>query len=359
MRLPGRIPLTSRPLGGAFVAVGAIAALAIGACEGPTARPPRRPPADAGVAVDAPWPRGVDAAQPFEFEEDAWSLADDAYALPHVDAFGPVDRADAFVPAPDAWSPPPPPLGELRCRTLSASHASSDASWGGVLTDIVQHLPRSYGDTYYDDDTVTYGHETSHGLHAHIRNTMNDTGTRANGFYVLDDRACLVREPDMRKSDVAVYIPSSLRWTRFDLYLTGSRDWDDTPLYVWDEWVAYTNGSAVGVDRASAGLWRSGWRGTVDGTIEFTVYAIAVGMAAETREPGYFVREPNFLAFLVWNARRAMRLFRAGRVVPDFAWDEQDAYFERWRSGSDAEAMRAWMRRTLGDAVTDELLAPL
>lgn len=359
MRSPRPNCRTSRRLGGPLAAITTIAALLVGACEEPTARPLRRPVGDAGVAVDAALALGVDAAQPLEFGEDAWTLTGDANVLHAADAFRPFDRPDAFVRAPDAWAAPPPPLGELRCRTLTASHASSDASWGGVLTDIVQHLPRSYGDTYYDDDTVTYGHETSHGLHAHIRNTMNDTGTRANGFYVLDDRACLVREPAMRKSDVAIYIPSSLRWSRFDLYLTGSRDWDDTPLYVWDEWVAYTNGSAVGVDRAAAGLWRSGWRGTVDGTIEFTVYAMAVGMAAETREPGYFDREPNFLAFLVWNARRAMRLFRAGRVVPDFAWDEQDAYFERWRTGGDAEPMRAWMRRTLGDAVTDELLAPL
>ncbi len=324
---------------------------------------------DAGATVpDAPYPAradawqppvppGVDAGWPDAFEPFEPPL--DAYVLRGTDAFRPVERLDAAVLAPDAFRPAPPPLGELRCRTLSAGHMASDTSWGSVLTDIVRHLPRSYGDTYYDADTVTYGHETSHGIHSHIRNTMNDTGARANGFYVLDDRACLVREPMMRKSDVAPYIPPSLRWTRHSLYITGSRDWDDTPLYVWDEWNAYVNGSAVGVDRAEAGLWRSGWRGTVDGTIEFTVYAMAVGMAAEVEDPGYFEREPNFLAFLVWNARRAMRLFRAGRVFPDFAWDDQDAYFERWRSGADAAAMRDWMRRTLGDATTDELLAPL
>lgn len=353
MSLDRRIPRTTRGPGWAAAGVVAIVALA-GACEGPSARP-RRTPVDAGPGPADAQSQGTDAARPFV--EDARPLAD-ALVSPAPDAHWLSELPDALH-TPDAWSPPPPPLGELRCRTLTATHASSDAAWGSALTDIVQHLPRSYGDTYYDADTVTYGHETSHGIHAHIRNTMNDTGARANGFYLLDDRACLVREPAMRKSDVAVYIPTSLRWSRYGLYITGSRDWDDTPLYVWDEWVAYTNGSAVGVDRSASGLWRSGWRGTVDGTIEFTVYAMAVGMAAEVRDPGYFEREPNFLAFLVWNARRAMRLFRAGRVVPDFAWDEQDAYFERWRTGTEAEPMRAWMRRTLGDEVTDELLAPL
>jgi hypothetical protein len=335
-------------------------AAAVAGCGEPTARPRGRAPSspDAGVsAVDAQVAPGVDAART-PWDAGLELGVDAAMPMDRPDAFAAIP-VDAFVLAPDAFRPAPPPLGELTCRTLAAGRTSTDASWGAVLTDIVQHLPRSYGDTYFDADTVTSGHETSHGIHSHIRNTMNDTGTRANGFYVLDGRACLVREPDMRKSDVAAYIPPALRWSRYGLYITGSSDWDDTPLYVWDEWVAYTNGSAVGVDRSEAGLWRSGWRGTVDGTIEFTVYAMAVGMAAEAREPGYFEREPNFLAFLVWNARRAMRLFRAGRVIPDFAWDEQDDYFERWRTGAEAEEMRSWMRRTLGDAVVDELLAPL
>ena len=272
----------------------------------------------------------------------------------------PPDGADSSTPTVDSASPPPPPpLGDLHCRVLTAERTESDPSWGAALTDIVHHLPRSYGDAYYDADTVTWGHETSHGIHAHIRNYLNDTGDRANGFYVLDDRACLVREPMMRKSDVAPFIPASLRWWRYDLYITGSPDWDDTPLYVWDEWVAYTNGAEVGVDRNRRGLWTSGWRGTVDGAIEFTVYAIAVGMAAEAHEPGYFAREPNFRAFLAYNARRAVRLFREGRTLPDFAWDEQDAFFERFRTSADAADMRAWVRRMLGDSLAEEILAPL
>lgn len=284
---------------------------------------------------------------------------------------------DAFLPGPDPEdaaappiaepgsdastppSPPPPdPLGELRCLTLGELRTSSDARWGARLTDIVRHQTPAYGDTYYDADTVTYGHEATHGIHAYIRNTLDDTGQGANGFYVMDGRACLVREPRMRKSDVGAYVPASLRWSRFDLYVTGASDWDDRPLYVWDEWVAYTNGAEVGVDRQRSGLWTEGWRGTVDGVIELSVYAIAVGMAAEASEPGYFEREPNFGPFLAWNLRRAMRLFREGRVMPDFAWDEQDAYFERFRSGAEAEAMRAFVRRVLGDGVADEILAP-
>lgn len=51
----------------------------------------------------------------------------------------------------------------------------------------------------------------------------------------------------------------------------GSSDWDDTALYLWDAWVACTNGAEVGVDRLRSGRWRDGWRGTVDGAIELTL----------------------------------------------------------------------------------------
>ena len=44
------------------------------------------------------------------------------------------------------------------------------ATWGGALTDIADHLPAQYGDQYWDADAITAGHETSHGIHAHLRN---------------------------------------------------------------------------------------------------------------------------------------------------------------------------------------------
>jgi hypothetical protein len=282
---------------------------------------------DAGRPV--PTPDGMDAGPGIDAGRDAG--ADAGIELPPP-------------PPLDGGTAPPPSVAPLRCRTWPEQHTASNASWGPVLTDIVRHLPRSYGDIYYDADHVTYGHETSHGIHAHIRNYLNDTGTRANGFYVPGNQACLVREPRMRKSDVAPYIPRSLRWSRYATYISGSSGWDDTPLYVWDEWNAYVNGAEVGIDRYRRGLWRSGWRGTVDGVIEFVVYGIAVGMAAEAREPGYFEREPNFLAFMALQLERSMRAFREGQTIPVMAWTEQDLYYERLRTSSDAAAMRDWVR---------------
>ncbi|MCS6799297.1 MAG: hypothetical protein NZ898_12365, partial [Myxococcota bacterium] len=249
----------------------------------------------------------------------------------------------------------PRPGDGVRFIHWPEQHGASHPSWGEVLTDIVRHLPRSYGDTYYDDDKITYGHETTHGINSHIRNYLNDTGRRANGFYVLENRGVLIVEPPLRKSDANPYVPASLRGDRYDLYMRGSAAWDDTPTYIFDEWVAYTNGGAVGVDRVRRGLWREGWRDGVAGQLEFTVYAMALGMAVEARAPDYWRTETQFREFLAWNARRAMQIFREGRTMEPFRWDRQDRYYEALRTSPDAAALRAFIVRAFGEAFAAEV----
>jgi hypothetical protein len=238
----------------------------------------------------------------------------------------------------------------------AGQQAISDESWGDALTDIVRHLPASYGTTYYDSDKVTHGHETSHGIHAHLRNNFNNTGQRANGFYALDDRAAIIVEPNIRKSQVAAYVPAALRGSRFSLYITGSSSWDDTPLYVWDEWVSYTNGGVVGVDLANSGMWSYGWRDAVMGQLEFTVYALALGMAVAELDPSYFAANTQFKEFMAWNTKRAMEVFREGRLIADFAWDDQDDYYDAFRSGAEGEELRQFARTTFGAAWANQVL---
>ncbi len=225
-----------------------------------------------------------------------------------------------------------------------------------VLADIVNHLPASYGRTYFDSDPITWGHETSHGIHAHLRNNFNNTGQRANAFYLLNNRAALVQEPDIRKSTVAPFVPASLRGSRFDLYITGSADWDDTPLYVWDEWNAYINGGEVGVDMVERGLWDRGWRDGVAGQLEFTVYALALAMAVAEQDPDYFARNVAFKELLAFNTRRAMAVYRKGALMSDFTWDTQDRYLRAFEESPDAEPLRAFARDLFGQQWADHVL---
>ncbi len=180
----------------------------------------------------------------------------------------------------DAPAGPQPGDGVV-WTTWNDVQSRSNPAWGADLTDIANHLPSSYGNQYWDADPITAGHETSHGIHAHLRVYVHQGSERVNAFYVLGDKAAYVVEPGIRKSAIAAHVPASLRGSRYALYITGQVAWDDTPLYIWDEWNAYVNGAEVGVDMATSGLWTRGWRDAVMGPIEFNVYALATAMAVK------------------------------------------------------------------------------
>jgi len=263
-----------------------------------------------------------------------------------------VDGAPLDLDAPAA----PQPGDGVVWTTWNDVQSRTDPAWGTALADIANHLPASYGDQYWDADPITAGHETSHGIHAHLRVYVHQGSERVNAFYVLGDRAAYVVEPGIRKSAVATYVPASLRGSRYALYVTGQTAWDDTPLYLWDEWNAYVNGAAVGVDLATHGLWTRGWRDAVMGPLEFCTYALATGMAVRAGDPTYFAANTQFKEFLAWNLRRAMDLFRAGRTLPDFTWADQDAYYARLQSSADAAALRQFARDTYGATWTQTVL---
>lgn len=247
------------------------------------------------------------------------------------------------------------PTPQVDWITWTPQQSRSGNAWGTALTDIANHLPSSYGSTYDDSDLVTFGHETSHGIHAHLRNYENDTGARANAFYVLGDQAALVEEPDIRKSDMIPYVPASLRDFRFGTYVSGASSWDDTPLYIWDEWNAYVNGAEVGVGRVQEGKWNEGWRDQ-SGNFEFVVYAMALAHAVSELDPSYFADYAQFREFLMWNTERAMALFEQHQSMSEFQSDSVASYYAAFQTASDAEPLRQFIRDTFGDAWAAQIL---
>lgn len=228
-------------------------------------------------------------------------------------------------------------------QTLAPTSSQSNPKYGKVLNDIVQHAEDS--DSY--DDPITLGHETTHGINAYIRNNLNSLGRPVNGFYVLNGQAIVIAEPNMHKSDVAAFIPQSLQGSRYQLYVVGQTDWDSEPLYIWDEWSAYTNGGAVGIDLEQQNLWTYGWTDGVDGIIEFTVYGIATVMAIKQYEPA-FLADTNFLKAFQIFVQRAMDTFNTGKAMKDFTYDVQDKYLAALQTSPDATAMRQFIKDTFG-----------
>lgn len=296
--------------------------------QDPDAPPPDAPPPDA-PPPDAPPP---DAPPPDAPPPDA----------PPPDDPPPVDPGDPGALPPD-----------LECQQHGALNARNVS--GTALRDIVRHLPNDQVDYYCDPDLVTCAHEVSHGIHAWLRNYENPNTERSNAFYILHDRACFVVEPDIWKHEVAPYVPQSLREFRYGTYVSGQDAWDDTPLYLWDEWNAYVNGGEAALSLHDEGLWNDGWRDQ-SGVIEFVAYGLAVGLAVEDLDPGYFAANPQFKAMMAYLARRSLQLHRRFAALPDFQFDTADELYQTLRTGPSAAPLRDFLERTWGEDFRDEVL---
>jgi hypothetical protein len=211
---------------------------------------------------------------------------------------------------------------------------------GAFLADVESRLPPEMGTRYRDRSRVTWCHETTHGVHAALRNRY-----RLPAFYPGGGKFALVEPPAVTLGEVAAAVPVHLRGTRYPVYLVRQRrDWDRDPLYVWDEWVAYDNGTTTGIEEAAR--FQHGASDDAVACIELSGYALAVAAAA--RRKGVVVSE-QFREFLAWELRRSLGLYVKAMALPAFAW--HDTRLEQsWRRGDPfvVEELRA----LYGDALT-------
>ena len=198
------------------------------------------------------------------------------------------------------------------------------------------------GHIYKDSDKITWGHETSHGIHSKLRMKFRE-GKKINGFYVLNNRAVIIEEPRTTIQAAARLVPRTLRGGVYQLYMVSqARSSGDTPLYVFDEWVAYANGAAVRRD-----LNIQSRQETCQYMLEFNVYSICVAKAANTNDP-------QFKNFLMWHLDRSMKLYEANKSLGDTS--RTTAYWEKVKTSSDAESFRQYTRQYLGAEWTKEVL---
>lgn len=191
------------------------------------------------------------------------------------------------------------PIGSSGWYTVLPLRAVNDPRLGKTLCDLDGQLPA--GHIYRDPDLVTWAHETTHGINSRLRQEFSTP--RLNAFYVTGGKALVLREPRFRKRDVAALVPAALRGRCFGLYLAGQQEWDECPLYLVDEWVAYTNGALVGAELQHAGL-----ASELENSVEFAAYAHALRKAVDLYDPQYADRE-LLEQFVAWN------LLRIGGVV--------------------------------------------
>lgn len=205
---------------------------------------------------------------------------------------------------------------------------------GKVLGDIESHMP--VGHIYRSSDKVTWAHETTHGINSDLRQKH---GTGFNCFYCLNNRYVVIQESKVTLSQVAANTPTSLRDpSTFQLYLVHSRrDWGKIPLYICDEWVAYTNGGETQRE-----LQLPGRNDTLQFMSYFDVYALSLAKTIKEQDPTY--DDTEFKRFLRWNLERSFRLIGSD--------EKAKTYLNKLKTNVDAKDLRAFVKSYLGDEWT-------
>jgi len=209
------------------------------------------------------------------------------------------------------------------------------------------------GNQYFSNDRVTWGHETTHGINSHIRNTF--AKNHRVGFYVGQDKAAVMSQPKLTLRQIGATVPNNLRGNRHQLYfINQAGDWNDTPLYCFDEWVAYTNGAAVGLETPERTQNEQTVLANSDvmvGTLEFSVYAICACVAIDKYDPNYLSTNTQFKEFVAHELRRSVAIYRKGILMPQYQWETSLA-----RNVRQNQECVAILKKMYGDALTMETL---
>lgn len=215
-----------------------------------------------------------------------------------------------------------------------------------IYGDVLRHSKgRPYGDSGGRD---TNAHETSHGIHNYLRNMYTrQYGKKVNGFYVLQGRGVIIEEPNIRKSQVNRFVPQSLRAYRYKLYLAGQQARDGTPLYIYDEWVAYVLGGMVNVEDVQKGRHKGGWTDGVSGCLEFSIYAISLCMAVKEHDLQYWESNEQFRNFTIWMLHKSQETYRMGYRMKELQWKDQDDLLRELLTSSSAAPMRDFIKEHL------------
>lgn len=207
--------------------------------------------------------------------------------------------------------------------------------------DVINHAQQPV----LDESRSTNAHESTHRINAEVRNNYN----KHNAFYVGNDKVVILKEPAITKNQSIEFIPNNLRFMRFSLYILGQQEWNLQPLYILDEWTAYINGATVSVEDFETGRYRGQWQDAVAGSLEFTIYSIAIAMAVEKYDPVYWNSEngEELRRFIIWNGKRAQDVYLKGYKKPMFIWDKQEKLYNDFKNSPDAANMREFVKKYL------------
>lgn len=216
----------------------------------------------------------------------------------------------------------------------SVSQPKSDDAFSIIISKTKQ--------PFVGDGRITDAHETTHMIHAEVRNRRVIKGLSGlpASFYIFPDRVYNSLQPRFKKSEIARYVPNSLRATRFNLYIQNQKAWDDYPLYILDEHIAYINGAIVAIEDKTKGV-KTDNINPIEGPLEFSIYTIATCMAIKDLHPEFWKNE-DFKNFIYAVIKKSEEVFKAGRIL--YPYERQESILRALQTSPDAEPIRAFLK---------------
>lgn len=191
-------------------------------------------------------------------------------------------------------------------------------------------------------DRGTNAHENVHMINSYYSNKVRG---KQRAFYITGEgKVFYANRPNLLKRAVAPFIPASVRGNRYKLYIEGMREWDDTPTYIMDEWVAYIGGAMVAVEDHYNGTNKDN-SDRVCGPLEFSVYSVALCMAIQEKDPKFWDENKDFRDFVNKMLLKSHQVFHRGKDVEAFRSSSQGRILNNLRTSKDCEKMRGFIRK--------------
>ena len=159
------------------------------------------------------------------------------------------------------------------------------------------------------EDPITWGHEGTHYIDARL------VRSPVRAFYCLRGRVARFRNPKISMTRIAAGVPPRLRGAIYRSYLlepSKLRVLDDEPLYLLNEWIAYTHGSQI---RKEIGWVKRGE--TLQHMAELGVYVSVLVELTSQADPTYDLAP--LVTFIRWNVAR-------GKEIAEDQWTGLTAF---------------------------------
>lgn len=204
-----------------------------------------------------------------------------------------------------------------------------------VYNNTISYFSKPFGNSHGRSTNV---HETIHGINNQLSNTKK--GYRA--FYIGYGKAIWLKEPKINMIDIVEYIPSSVRGYRYRLYFVSQlRSWNKVGLYPIDEWTAYIGGAECSIDDYNKGISKTTNTDEVSGSLEFSIYCVALSMAIKNKDSSYWNEYKNYRNTIMLLLNRSEEVFFNGINI--FKSKKQEKLLHNLQNSPDCKNMRNFM----------------